>query len=123
MIDYEQARRLVLQYLADRDADSRKVADSRKDLTSREREVLGLGDGDEVLELAISGSETIEGDFGWVFFYTSKRHLESGDFRDGLAGNAPIIVSKLDGSLHGTGTARSIEFYIENFKRSGDPHG
>ena len=123
MIDYEQARRLMLQYLADIEAGFRKVADLRKDLTPREREVLGLGREGDVLDLAIIENETIEGDFGWVFLYETKKYLESEDFGDGLLGNAPIIVSKLDGSLHETGTAESIEFYIENFKRSGDPHG
>ncbi|MDH3700991.1 MAG: YrhB family protein [Alphaproteobacteria bacterium] len=123
MIDYEHARRLVLQYLADMEADSRKVAEFREDLTPREREVLGLGRKDDVLELAIIENETIEGNFGWVFFYETKKYLESGDFRDGLLGNAPIIVSKLDGRLHETGTAEPIEFYIENFKRSGNPYG
>jgi hypothetical protein len=123
MIDYEQARRLVLQYLADIEAEFRKVADLRKDLTPREREGLGLGREDDVPDLTIIDNETIECDFGWVFLYETKKYLESGDFRDGLLGNAPIIVSKLDGSLHETGTAEPIEFYIENFKRSGNPHG
>jgi len=85
--------------------------------------LLGLGREDDVLDLALVENDTIEGDFGWVFFYQPKKCLESGDFSDALLGNAPILVSKLDGSLHETGTANSIEFYIENFKRSGNPHG
>jgi len=38
-------------------------------------------------------------------------------------GNSPIIISKFDGSLHVTGTAQPIEYYIENFVRTGNPHG
>lgn len=123
MIDRQEARRLVLHYLADAEAEARKVADLRKDLSPRERDVLGLGSKeDDAPDLAIIESDTIEGDFGWVFFYQSKKCLESGDFSDALVGNAPLLVSKRDGSLHETGTAEPVEFYIENFKRSGNPH-
>ena len=101
-----------------------KVAESRADLSPRDREVLGLGPPeDDTVKLVILDEHTIEDDFGWVFFYQSKAYLDTGDFSHALAGNAPLLVSRLDGSLYETGTARPIEFYIENFKRSGDPHG
>jgi hypothetical protein len=59
---------------------------------------------------------TIERAFGWVFFYDSKRHVETGDFRDALAGNAPIVVTKSDGQVHVTGTAFPIEHYLKKFE-------
>lgn len=34
----------------------------------------------------------LEYDFGWVFFWNTKRFMESGDHRHGLVGNAPLIV-------------------------------
>ena len=68
-------------------------------------------------ELALIHSRTLERGFGWVFFYDSKRHLETGDFRDGLAGNAPIVVTKKDGKIHETGTAYPIEHYLRQFER------
>lgn len=123
MIDYQQAYRLALQYLADCEAQSRALAELRKDLSAREREVLGLGRQDDVLELAILEDQTIEAEFGWVFFYQSKSYIESGDLNDALVGNAPILVSRLDGRVHETGTAEPIEVYIENFKRCGNPQG
>ncbi len=52
----------------------------------------------EVLE-----GETIEKDLGWVFFYQSKDFLKSGDFRDMLAGNAPIIVNRNTDAITHTG--------------------
>jgi len=50
----------------------------------------------------------------WVVYYDSRRHLETGDFRDALAGNAPYLVAREDGSLWETGTARPIEEYIRD---------
>lgn len=58
-----------------------------------------------------------EFDVGWVFFWDSKRHQETGDFRDATVGNAPILVDRTDGSVHHTGTARPIEEYIDRYKR------
>lgn len=36
-----------------------------------------------------------------------------------MAGNAPFIISRLDGSVHITGTSHPIERYIESFARVG----
>ncbi len=82
MINYEEARRLVLQYLAGIDGKERKTAETRKDLTARERELLGLGREDAAPGTALVENATIEGEFGWVFFYQSKKYIESGDFMD-----------------------------------------
>ena len=59
----------------------------------------------------------IEGDLGWIFFYTTKAFAETQDPMYELAGNAPIIVDREDGSLHITGTGRSIESYMEEFRQ------
>lgn len=74
------------------------------------------------IEFVILDEHTIEEDFGWVFFYQSKQYLETNDFRFALAGNAPYIVNKLDGSIHVTGTAHPTEYYIQNYRESGNPH-
>ena len=54
----------------------------------------------------------VETDFCWVFFYNSEEYLRSGDGIHLLAGNAPIIVLKADGSIRPSGTAASIEVYL-----------
>ena len=64
---------------------------------------------------------TIVKDFGWVFFYDSSKHLETGVFEDSIVGNAPVIVNKHDGSLHFTGTGRPIEDFVKAYERTGDP--
>jgi Immunity protein 35 len=74
-------------------------------------------------EIMIIDQATIEKPWGWVFFYTSKLWYETQDIRYAVAGNAPIIVEKVTGRVIPTGTAKAIEYYIENYERSGDPYG
>lgn len=57
-----------------------------------------------------------EHDFGWVYIYNSKQYAESGNFLDSLAGNAPVIVARDDGQLYATGTVRSLDHYLEEFR-------
>ena len=66
-------------------------------------------------ELVLLKDKTIERSFGWVFFYESKRYLETGNFSDIVVGNAPLVVTKSDGRLHVTGTAHPIDHYLEKF--------
>ncbi len=70
------------------------------------------------IECGLLRSETIEKDWGWVFFYQSLAFIESGDFCDMLCGNAPIIINKQTGQLIHTGTAYEIEHYIREYEGS-----
>jgi hypothetical protein len=74
-------------------------------------------------ELVVLDEHTIDAEFGWVFFYTSRLHSETGDFHHALVGNAPYIVDRRTGELHVTGTAEPVEFYIERYQKTGDPYG
>lgn len=67
-------------------------------------------------DLVLLDSKTMEKSFGWVFFYDSKKHAETGDFRYALAGNAPVVVTSADGAIHETGTALPLETYLARFK-------
>jgi hypothetical protein len=58
-----------------------------------------------------------EYDFGWVYFYDSSAHIETGDVAETLAGNAPLIVDKIDGKLYITGTDHPIEHYLQEYRR------
>lgn len=66
---------------------------------------------------------TIEEDFGWVIFYASKKHIETGDIKYVLASNSPCIVNRITGEAVFTGTAHSIETYVKAYKITGSPHG
>ena len=92
MLDFDQARELVL-------AELRTL-------------------GSEGLVFEILDEETIERDWGWVFFYDSAEHQEVGGYQDALAGNAPYIVNRKTGELIATGTALPIEDYISDYEKT-----
>ncbi|QDS99444.1 hypothetical protein HG15A2_27670 [Adhaeretor mobilis] len=73
-------------------------------------------------ELAILDEHTLEVACGWVFFYQSKRFLQTNEIGDALAGNAPILVDSRDDSMHITGTARRVDYYVQNYLDTGDTH-
>jgi hypothetical protein len=73
----------------------------------------GLGSGPQ--ELVIIDEATLERPWGWVFFYNT-RGARDGDILQSLAGNAPFIVNRFDGTLRATGTAYAIEHYIEEYE-------
>ena len=62
--------------------------------------------------------DTMERPFGWVFFYQSRRYLESGDRGHRLAGNGPLIVNKSSGELVALGTARPVEEGLAEYAAS-----
>jgi hypothetical protein len=74
------------------------------------------------IKLAILDDSTEEHEFGWVFFYNSVKFIESGNFRDALGGNAPLIIDRTLGELIETGTARETEYYVRNYIKNGDPN-
>ena len=68
------------------------------------------------IECVILDQHTMEENFGWVFFYQSRRCAETGDEMEMLVGNAPLIVNRQDGSVYYTGTAYPTEWYIEQYR-------
>jgi hypothetical protein len=58
-----------------------------------------------------------EHDFGWLYFYDGSAHVQSGNPRDALVGNAPLIVDRTDGKLYVTGTAHPIDHYLQEYRR------
>jgi hypothetical protein len=91
MANHEEAYRMVSAWLLDRSARSN-------------------------IELVLLEQNTIETDFGWLFFYESRGFKDIGNFSDSLAGNAPVIVDRAIGSLHLTATNRPTSDLIEEFR-------
>ena len=73
------------------------------------------------IEVALIEDNTLSASFGWVFFYDATANIEvPGSFP--IGGNGPIIVDINDGSVHETGTAYPVEYYLENYEKSGSPY-
>lgn len=68
--------------------------------------------------LDIMKNQTLERSFGWVFFYNTQKYVETGEMKYMLGGNAPLIVDRINGHVHETGTAEPIEFYIDEYLKS-----
>ncbi len=100
MIDLSAARTLVQDHLA---------------------AMMNDGVADDELDIVISGVE--EHYFGWVFYYDSRKFIETQDDSHRVLGNAPCIVERETGRLIVTGTAEPIESYLLNYRETGDPHG
>lgn len=60
---------------------------------------------------------TIERPFGWVFFYNSKKYIETGAFRHRLAGNGPVIVNKETRGVEFYGARKPVQEVIEDYER------
>lgn len=68
------------------------------------------------ISFAILDARTVERPFGWVFFYQSRRYLETRDPSEVLAGNAPLIVDRLTGEITETGTAYPLDYYLSRYE-------
>ena len=68
----------------------------------------------------IVDDNTLDAGWCWVFFWDSKRALETGELADAIAGNAPIAVDKESGDVHVTGTAHPVEYYLEQLRPGSD---
>ena len=67
--------------------------------------------------MAVVDSATMERSYGWVFFYNTRSYLETGDPRQALAGNSPIVVLKATGAVHELGTALPLEHALADLER------
>jgi Immunity protein 35 len=65
-------------------------------------------------------NRTTERSFGWIFFCNSRKFLETGLPRYRLAGNGPIIVNKIDGTVRLCGAGQSLEEVIRDYENTKD---
>jgi hypothetical protein len=71
----------------------------------------------EPFECVILDQCTREEDFGWVFFFQSRKYMETQVLSWALAGNGPIIVMREDGEVHRLGSADPPKQSIAEFRR------
>jgi hypothetical protein len=62
-------------------------------------------------------ADTIEKPFGWVFFYNSKKFIETGIFRYRLAGNGPVMVNKTTRMVEFCGTNKPVQELIKDYEQ------
>lgn len=60
---------------------------------------------------------TLDYGWGWVFFWSSRQFVESGDLKHAMFGNAPIIVDRNTGKTESTGTGRPTAYYVRRYER------
>ena len=70
--------------------------------------------GDELVLLP----EPYETELTLAFFYQTAEYLRTGDATQALAGNGPILVSKLTGTVEVAGTALPVEAVVHDFESS-----
>jgi hypothetical protein len=70
------------------------------------------------LPFDIVESATLEKAYGWVFFYNSKRFIETQESIYQLAGNGPIFINKVTGAVTVCGTNKPLCILIEEYERS-----
>jgi hypothetical protein len=68
--------------------------------------------------IVLLDQETIEKDYGWIFFYQHKKWIETGKTRDGLIGNSPFLVERATGRIVKFGSAGSIEYWCQRYESS-----
>ncbi len=72
-------------------------------------------------DFVIVGDQTVERPFGWVFFYTTRKHLKTGDPSHMVPGNGPLLVLRKDGSHEWLTTAmppqRAIQIFEDEWLR------
>ena len=63
---------------------------------------------------------TITKPYGWIFFYSGKRYVETGDIMTAIAGNGPIVILAETGEAITLGTARRPTEEIVRFEERRD---
>ena len=100
--------------MSDRDTATRLVRDEIARWNAEDP----LPDDDEVV---LREEHTEEHPFGWVFFFNSRRYVETRDLSYALGGNGPLIVDRRDGSIHQMSPAYALEDSIRAYAQGRGP--
>jgi hypothetical protein len=73
-------------------------------------------------ELVIQEEKTIEREFGWVFFVTTRKYLETKDPGSLMPGIGPLVVNRVDGSAQFLSSSvhpsQAVDEYARRWKES-----
>jgi hypothetical protein len=73
-------------------------------------------------DLVILSEFTIRKKYGNIYQYTSRKHFETKDDKFMLLGNAPFLVENTSGRIVEFGTARSDEYYFNEYEEGRWPN-
>ena len=65
---------------------------------------------------------TINKDYGYVIFFTSKKYYETGDDKYAVVGNGPFLVENKTGKVVQFGTAMDVDYYLEEYENGRWPN-
>jgi hypothetical protein len=68
-------------------------------------------------EFVILEDKTVEKEFGWVFLYSTKKYLETGDPKTLVPGTGPLVVERLGGGRQFLATSVPPPKAIEEYER------
>lgn len=68
------------------------------------------------IQLVVIDEKTIERPFGWIFFYNSKKYVETGSIIHRLGGNGPVFVNKSTASIEFFGSTPPFEEVLANYE-------
>lgn len=83
------------------------------DILVRAREHISKKENSEQFELLLENTKKYE--FGWIFFYASKRFIETGNSDYNIPGTSPFVVAT-DGSVADLSSSISPEDAIEEYR-------
>lgn len=67
-------------------------------------------------EMVLLDRDTMVKPYGWIFFYNSRRFVETGNVIYALGGNGPVVVERTTGRITHLGTARPFEEEVADFE-------
>lgn len=83
-----------------------------------EKEVNDIIVGSGIDDLTIVDNETLEKSYAWIFFYSSRRYIETGDINYAIGGNGPLFISKIDGHISTFPTGLSINGMVDEYEET-----
>jgi hypothetical protein len=68
--------------------------------------------------LAIDDRYTMTRPYGWVFFFNSRKFMQTEHESDAIAGNGPILIMAKSGQVHHFGTSAPFRQQLEEFEQT-----
>lgn len=70
------------------------------------------------IEVQIYQDNIIKKEYGNIYYFESKKYLETGIFSYKLLGNSPFLVEKKTGRIVNFGTANQLDYYLEAYENN-----